>query len=108
MSENIVTLNSESFDKVIQDSTKPVLVDFWAPWCGPCKHLTPILEEVSSEMAEQVMIGKVNIDDNSDLATKFGIMSIPTMLIFKEGKQVESIVGLRNKDEIKEKLSSVI
>jgi thioredoxin 1 len=99
MSE-LVNLNKESYNKAISSGEKTVMVDFWAPWCGPCKALTPILEEISSEMSEQVGIYKVNVDDNTDLAQEHGVQSIPTLLIYKNGSLSETIVGVKTKDEL--------
>ena len=99
MSE-LVNLNKESYNKAISSGEKTVMVDFWAPWCGPCKALTPILEEISSEMSEQVGIYKVNVDDNTDLAQEHGVQSIPTLLVYKNGSLSETIVGLKTKDEL--------
>ena len=82
MSE-IINLNKESFDKVTSSGTNTQIIDFWAPWCGPCKALTPVLEEVSQEMGDKVEIYKVNVDDNTDLAQEHGVQSIPTMLVYK-------------------------
>ena len=105
MSE-LVNLNKESFDKVVSSGDKTVLVDFWAPWCGPCKALTPILEEISGEMGDQVGIYKVNVDENTDLAQVHGVQSIPTLLVYKGGALSETIVGLKTKDELVEILQS--
>jgi len=98
---NIVTLTQENFDKEVLQSNQPVLVDFWAEWCGPCKALTPILEELSREYEGRIKIGKVNIDDSQHLAAQFNIHSIPTLLLFKKGDVVEQIVGLRSKRDLK-------
>jgi thioredoxin 1 len=99
MSE-LVNLNKESFEKVTAEKDKTLIIDFWAPWCGPCKALTPVLEEISAEMSDKVGIYKVNVDDNTDLAQEHGVQSIPTMLIYKNGSLSETIVGLKTKDEL--------
>jgi len=99
MSE-LINLNKESFSKVISEENKTVLVDFWAPWCGPCKALTPILEEIADELGEKVGIYKVNVDENTDLAQEHGVQSIPTLLLYKNGSLSETIIGLKSKDEL--------
>jgi thioredoxin 1 len=99
MSE-LVNFNKESFEKVTTDKEKTLIIDFWAPWCGPCKALTPVLEEISTEMSDKVGVYKVNVDDNTDLAQEHGVQSIPTMLIYKNGSLSETIVGLKTKDEL--------
>ena len=99
MSE-LINLNKESFSKVISSEKKTVLVDFWAPWCGPCKALTPILEDIANEKSEQVSVYKVNVDENTDLAQEHGVQSIPTLLLYKNGSLSETIVGLKSKDEL--------
>jgi thioredoxin 1 len=99
MSE-LINLNKESFSKVISSENKTVLVDFWAPWCGPCKALTPILEDIANEKSEQVSVYKVNVDENTDLAQEHGVQSIPTLLLYKNGSLSETIVGLKSKDEL--------
>ena len=96
---DLINLNKESFTKAVS-SDKTVLIDFWAPWCGPCKALTPILEEVSSEMSDQVGIYKVNVDDNSELAQEHGVQSIPTILVYKSGSLSETLVGVKSKEEL--------
>ena len=105
MSE-LVNLNKESYKNAVSSGEKTVMVDFWAPWCGPCKALTPILEEISSEMSEQVGIYKVNVDDNTELAQEHGVQSIPTLLIYKNGSLSETIVGVKTKDELIQILES--
>ena len=105
MSE-LVNLNKESFDKVVSSGEKTIMIDFWAPWCGPCKALTPILEEISSELGDQVGIYKVNVDENTELAQEHGVQSIPTMLIYKNGALSETLVGVKTKDELVQIISS--
>lgn len=100
-SPNILTLTSENFQQQVLKSTTPVLVDFWAEWCGPCKMIAPILDELADEYSGRVSIGKVNIDDHQTLATQFGVRAIPTLLLFHNGEVSEQIVGLRSKRDLK-------
>ena len=105
MSE-LINLNKESFVKVTSSKDKTLIIDFWAPWCGPCKALTPVLEELSSEMSDSVEVYKVNVDDNTELAQEHGVQSIPTLLVYKNGSLSETIVGLKTKDELIEIVNS--
>jgi thioredoxin 1 len=104
MSEKITELDSSNFEAAISASV-PVVVDFWAPWCGPCKAIAPILEELAEELGDAVKICKVNVDNNSEIAGKFEIRAIPTILVFKNGALSETIVGLTSKDDLKAKIS---
>ena len=108
MSEHIVALSDSTFDETISGSEKPVLVDFWAEWCGPCKMIAPVLEEIASENGDKLQIAKLNVDDNPNTAFKFQIRGIPAMLVFKGGQVVEQIVGLTPKEELKRVLDKHI
>ena len=105
---NIKNLNDESFENEISESKIPVLVDFWAEWCAPCKALAPILDEISNELNGKVSVTKVNLDENQDLAMKYSIRSIPTLLLFKNGKLSDMKVGLPNKSDLVDWINSKI
>ena len=105
MSE-IINLNKDSFDKVTNSSEKTILVDFWAPWCGPCKALGPILEDLHNDISDKVDIFKVNVDENTDLAQEQGVQSIPTILVYKNGSLSETLVGLKSREELIEVIDS--
>ena len=100
MADGILTLTDSTFDEQVGASATPLLVDFWAEWCGPCKMIAPILEDISKEQAGRVAIAKLNIDENPDTAQRFGVMSIPTLLLFKEGQLVNRIVGAKPKNAL--------
>ena len=105
---NVEEINDIDFDKEVIESEVPVLVDFWAPWCGPCKALAPTLDEISKDNEGKIKIVKINVDDNKEIAVKFGIQSIPTMLIFIKGELKEQIVGSLPKNQIEKTLMDLI
>jgi thioredoxin 1 len=105
MSETLAHFDEASFKTALAGAT-PVLVDFWAPWCGPCKAIAPILDELAKELSGKLLIGKVNVDDHGDLAATYGVRAIPTMLLFKGGQLVETLVGMQSKDALKAKLAA--
>ena len=95
-----ITITKENFEKEVLQSAKPVLVDFWATWCGPCRMLAPVIEEIAEEYEKEINVGKINVDEQRDLAIQFGIESIPTVLLFKAGKIVAKSVGCRTKEQL--------
>ena len=101
---SIKELNTDNFESEVQGSTGKILVDFWAPWCGPCRMQTPILEKVAQDKNVSVTIAKINTDDNPSVAQKMGIISIPTLILFKDGKEIERFVGVQPEDVLREKL----
>src|SRR6266545_5118809 len=105
---NIVTLSDSNFEQEVLNSTTPVVVDFWAEWCGPCKMIAPVLDELAGEYDGRVKIGKVNIDEHQQLAINYGINSIPTLLFFKNGRVAEQVVGLKSKRDLKASLDRLV
>lgn len=97
----------QNFEQEVLKSDKPTLVDFWAPWCGPCQMMGPVIDELAKEMGNKAKVGKINVDQNPDTASKFGVMSIPSIKIFKDGKVVKEFVGVQNKDNLKVELEKL-
>ena len=100
-SEKVVTITDAEFESSVLQSDKPVILDFWAEWCQPCKMLSPTVEAIADEYEEKIKVGKLNVDDNPNIATKYGIRGIPTLLFFKGGEVVQQMVGVKSKTEIK-------
>ncbi|MHB1446033.1 MAG: thioredoxin [Acidimicrobiales bacterium] len=108
MSANLTNLTDSNFDEEVKSSDVPVLVDFWAEWCGPCKMVAPVLEEIASENPEKIRVVKLNIDDNLETARRFDVMSIPTMILFKDGDAQVRIVGAKGKGQLLQELDSYL
>src|SRR4030042_6407538 len=107
MSKPIV-LDETNFDLNVLQAKVPVLVDFWAPWCHPCKMVAPIIDELAEEYTGKLVFGKINVDENHKIATKYDVMSIPTLIVFKQGKPVTNIIGFKPKEQLKKELESVL
>lgn len=97
---SVLKINSENFSEKVVQSEKPVIVDFYADWCEPCKMMSPIIDEIAETLGEKVTVGKINVDENQDIAMEYGVMSIPTIIIFKDGNVANTFVGVRDKNEI--------
>ena len=108
MSEGIVTLTTSTFDETIAAADTPVVVDFWAEWCGPCKMIAPILSEIAKEQAGKITIAKLNVDENPDIAMRFNVMSIPTLLVFKSGEIAKRLVGAKGKGQLLQELDEFL
>jgi thioredoxin 1 len=104
----VVNANGNNFQEEVLDTAKPVLVDFWAPWCGYCNKLAPIMDELAQEMSDQIKVVKVNVDENRSLTQKYGVMSLPTMIVFKDGEQLEKLTGYLPKANITSKLKKLV
>jgi len=105
---NVVTVTDANLEEEVLKSTTPVLLDLWAEWCGPCRMIGPVVEELSGEFAGRIKVGKLNVDQNADTARKFSVSSIPTLLFFKDGRIVQQLVGVRAKTEIKGHLENLL
>jgi len=103
-----ITLNSDNFQNEVIESSIPVLVDFWATWCGPCRMLGPIVDEIADDYKGKVKVGKLNTEENAELTGQYGVISIPTLILFKDGQPVDQIIGAVRKEEITKKLDAVI
>ena len=108
MSENIYEFTDQNFEKDVQKSDLPVLIDFWAVWCGPCKAIAPVLEEVASEYVNKIKVGKVDVDRNQSTAMKYGVRSIPTLLLMKDGEVINQLVGAVPKSNITDILDDIL
>jgi thioredoxin 1 len=105
MAENLMQVTDANFEESVVKSDKPVILDFWAPWCGPCRMMEPVLEEAATEWSGKIKVGKVNVDENPATATKYDILSIPTLLVFADGQVVKKLVGAMPKKRLAEELA---
>lgn len=103
----IINLNDKNFEESVSKTGLPVLVDFWAPWCGPCQIVGPIIEELAKENEGKIKVGKINVDESPQVAGKYGVMSIPTMILFKEGKEIRRKVGFESKESLVKLISDL-
>ena len=108
MSEHVTTLTNATFDEEIAGAAEPILVDFWAEWCGPCKVVAPLLDEIADENAGKLRIAKLNVDENPEIAQRFGVMSIPTMIVFRDGEPAKRMVGAKGKGQLLQELSEFL
>ena len=108
MADNVIEFNDQNFDSEVLESKTPVLVDFWAVWCGPCKAIAPIIEEIANDFNGRVSVGKVDVDNNNQVAMKYGIRSIPTLLLFNNGEVVDQVIGNVGKESIESMLSKAL
>ncbi|MBR3673771.1 MAG: thioredoxin [Clostridia bacterium] len=104
----VIKLNNENFKTEVLESNKVVLIDFYADWCGPCKMMSPVIDEIANEVSENVKVCKLNVDEAQDIAIQYNVMSIPTLVIIKDGKVVDTLVGLRAKSEVLESINNAL
>ena len=108
MAQAISTLTDTTFDEEVKTAEEPVIVDFWAEWCGPCKMIAPILEEIATEQSGKLRVAKLNVDDNPDIARRFDVMSIPTLIVFKDGEPAKRLVGAKGKGQLLQELAEFL
>jgi len=108
VSKNITELKDENFKNVLSESAIPVLVDFWAEWCGPCKMIGPVVEDIAAEFAGKIKVGKLNVDENQDVPASLKVISIPTLILFKNGQELERSIGYKTKDELSSFISKLL
>jgi len=106
--ENVQVFSDANFSTAVLKADKPVLVDFWAAWCGPCKMIAPVVDEIANEFSGKVIVGKLNVDENNATAGQYGVMSIPTLILFKNGQEVKRVVGYKTKNELAGIINSVL
>ena len=99
-SDKVLTFTNDNFKAEVMESSQPVLVDYWAPWCSPCRMIGPIVDELAGEYLGKIKVGKVNVDENREIAIEYGVMSIPTLIVFKDGKAVDRVVGFKSKNDL--------
>lgn len=107
-SDKIIALTDQNFQEEVKNSSVPILVDFWAEWCAPCRMIAPVLDEMADEYEGKIKIGKLNVDDNRSIAAQYGVMSIPTLILFKDGEMVEQMVGAQPKENLAKVIQSVL
>ena len=108
MADAVITLTSNNFDETVKSSSTPILIDFWAEWCGPCKQIAPVLADLAVEQSGKLTIGKLNVDEHGDIAQRFNVMSIPTLLIFDKGEMKKRLVGAKGKGQLLQELAEFL